>query len=123
MHSFILQDWTTIRGATSTNVTQGESGWLDLTPYQDLIFWLDCREVTGAVTITFQTAPTKDESLFTLITTGSTLAAATTPTIIKALMTTGGTPVARYVRWTLTGPASTYDATFRVYVAANSPGT
>ncbi len=124
MHSFILQDWITIRGATATTtVTQGESGWLDLTPYQDLIFWLDTREVTGAVTITFQTALTKDESLFTLITTGTALVAATTPTIIKALLTTGGTPVARFCRWTLTGPASVWDASFRVYVAANSPGT
>jgi hypothetical protein len=32
-------------------------------------------------------------------------------------------PLARYVRWQLTvGGAASYDATFRIMVAANSPG-
>ena len=45
MHSYILQDWITIRGAAGvTTVTQSESGWLDLSPYQDLTFWIDTRE-------------------------------------------------------------------------------
>jgi hypothetical protein len=43
MHAFILQDWTTIRGGVTT-VTQSEPDWLDLTPYQDIVFWIDVRE-------------------------------------------------------------------------------
>src|SRR5262245_16688428 len=121
MHSFILQDYTTIRGSTSTNVTQSESGWLDLTPYQDLVFWLDVREVTGTVTITYQTSPTKDESLFTSIVTGQQLAVGVAAPK-TALMSGAVAPVARFVRWTLTAPAVAWGCTFRVYVAANSPG-
>ena len=122
MHAFILQDWTTIRGSV-TQVTQGEDGWLDLTAYQDLVFWVDCREVTGTTpSITFQTAPTKDESLFTAIVTATTLSASANPTIVKATLAGATVPIARYLRWQLNGPSGTWDATFRVLVAANSPG-
>ncbi len=123
MHAFMLQDWTTIRGSVTT-VTQGEDGWLDLTAYQDLVFWVDCREQSGssAPTIAFQTSPTKDESLFTSIVTATTLAASATPTVVKALLASATVPIARYLRWQLTGPSGTWDATFRVLVAANSPG-
>jgi hypothetical protein len=125
MHAFILQDWITIRGAVTT-VTQGEDAWLDLTAYQDVVFWLDCREVSGSTTptITFQTAPTKDESLFTAMATASTLSTTTNPTIVKTTLSGASTltPIARYLRWQLLGPSGTWDATFRVLVAANSPG-
>lgn len=30
MHTFILQDWTTIRGGAGISVTQHEAEWLDL---------------------------------------------------------------------------------------------
>ena len=124
MHTFILQDYTTIKGPASTNVTQNESGWLDLTPYQDLIFWTDVRQVTGGtVTFNFQTAPSKDESLFTNIITGIGIAAATVRAgQDKALMSSSTVPVARFLRWNLTGAPSAWDITFRIYVAANSPG-
>src|SRR5262245_13196298 len=39
MHAFMLQDWTTIKAAAgSTTVIQGEDEWLDMSPYQDLVF-------------------------------------------------------------------------------------
>ena len=128
MHAFILQDWITIRGqSTVTTVTQGEDGWLDLTAYQDAIFWIDCREQSGstAPTIQFQTSPTKDESLFVnMMSTATTLVAQTAPSFVKATLA-GATnvPLARFVRWQLNGPSgSLWDATFRVLVSANSPG-
>jgi hypothetical protein len=122
MHAFILQEWITIRGSVTT-VTQGEDGWLDLTAYQDLVFWVDCREVTGTTpAIAFQTAPTKDDSLFTNVIASANLVAASTPAVTKALLASATVPVARYLRWQITGPAGTWDATFRVLIAANSPG-
>jgi hypothetical protein len=122
MHAFVLQDWTTIRGgSTVTTITQGEAGWLDLTAYQDLVFWLDVREASGTPSITFQTSPTKDESLFTQMVTSTALSASSTPVVVKALLSGASNPVARYVRWQLNG-TPTWDATFRVLVAANSPG-
>jgi hypothetical protein len=123
MHAFILQDWITIRGAVAT-VTQGEDSWLDLTAYQDLVFWIDCREQSGSAstTLTFQTSPTKDESLFTAVMNGTPLSSSTSPTLVKALLAGANVPVARYLRWQLVGPSGTWDATFRVLVAANAPG-
>lgn len=125
MHTFILQDYVTIKGATGvTTITQNESGWLDLTPYEDLVFWTDIRQTTGAVTIRFQTSPTKDDALFSDII--ASIGFATGVSSIrqdKATMAGAAVPVARFVRWTLVGPAgSAWDVTFRVYVAANSPG-
>jgi hypothetical protein len=63
MHTFILQDWTTIRGSvTGATVIQQETEWLDLGPYQDVVFWVDVREASGNPVLTLQTAPFKDES-------------------------------------------------------------
>jgi hypothetical protein len=122
MHAFILQDWTTIRGGSSvTTITQGESGWLDLTPYQDLYFWLDVREASGTPSIAFQTSPTKDDSLFTAIVAATTMTSSGSPAIVKAPLSSATIPVARFVRWQING-TPTWDATFRVIVSANSPG-
>lgn len=121
MHTFILQDWTTIRGAAGATITQHESEWLDLSMYQDAVFWVDVREATASPTLTLQTAPTKDESFFQPIVAGFTVAGSATPTVVSAFMTAASVPLARYLRWQLTS-ASAWDATFRIVVAANSPG-
>lgn len=86
------------------------------------MFWLDIREVLNATTVTFniQTSPTKDESLFQTIATYAATGA--TLQILKVLMASATTPLARYVRWQVTSASTPYDATFRILVAANSPG-
>lgn len=125
MHAFVLQDWTTIRGTSGATIVQGEDGWLDLSAYQDVVFWLDCREVTGASnTLNYQTSPTRDETLFqNMLAAGITMAAASTPVVSKALLSGAAVPIARYLRWSITGTAVTpWDATFRILIAANSPG-
>jgi hypothetical protein len=126
-----LQDWTTIRGGGSvTTVTQQETDWLDLAPYQDVVFWIDVKETThngtagGSPTLYLQTSPTLDDSLFQSMTTsGVTMTAAAAPTVLALLMASASTvvPLARYVRWQIVG-TTTWDATFRIAVAANSPG-
>lgn len=122
MHSYVLQDWITIRGSGTTPIPQGESSWLDLAPYQDVNFWLDVREFTGATpTITFQTAPIKEEVLFQPLFGAVTLTLSPSNPY-RCLLFNASVPVARYVRWLLTGPAGTWDATFRVLVAANALG-
>ena len=119
MHSFILQDWITVRGGVAT-MSQAESGWLDLSDYQDAVFWLEAKEALGSPTLYIQTAPTKDESLFSNI--QSQLIAATGGLYtLKVLMATANLPISRWVRWSITGTA-TWDSTFRVLVAANAPG-
>ncbi len=126
MHAFILQDWNTIRGASGVStVIQSEDCWLDLTPYQDVMFWVDCRAVTGTtVQIQFQTSPTKDDSLFTAMLAAATFVTSG-PQISQVILSkTSGVPLARYVRWMITSQTTTaqWDSTFRVLVAANSPG-
>jgi hypothetical protein len=129
MHTFVLQDWTTIRGASGVIISQSEKGWLDLSPFQDLFAWVDVRELTGSpVTLFFDTSPTEDENFFVSMSgatgvTGGALAITTpAPAIVKLPMLTATVPLARFLRWRLTGPASTWDVTMRIVVAANSPG-
>lgn len=130
MHTFVLTDWTTVRGGTGgATITQSESEWLDLTQYEDVIFWIDVREVAGPpVTLNIQTSPTKDDNFFNAANiyqnTGlaaGTFTAASTPTT-KVLMSSATIPLARYVRWQLTSGSATFDATFRIMVSANAPG-
>jgi hypothetical protein len=124
MHGFILQDWTTIRGGGSvTTVTQQETDWLDLAPYQDVVFWIDVKEVTSTATLYLQTSPTLDDSFFQSMAAGVARAAAAAPTVLPLLMASTSTtvPLARYVRWQIVG-TTTWDATFRIALAANSPG-
>jgi hypothetical protein len=124
LHAFVLQEWTTIRSGGAT-VTQSEQEWLDLEPYQDVTFWLQVSEVSGSTTptLTYQTSPTLDEPIFQAMTTGLALAASASPVVTQVFMLSATVPLARYVRWQLTvGGAASYDATFRIMVAANSPG-
>lgn len=89
------------------------------------MFWVDVREATNSPTLTLQTAPTKDDSFFQPIVVGFTIAGSATPTVVSAFMTAASfpatVPLARFLRWQLTS-GSAWDATFRIVVAANSPG-
>jgi hypothetical protein len=120
MHTLILQDWASIAGAATATVTQDETLWLDLAPFQDVVVYLDVRESSGTPTITFETSPAKDNSLFqTLV--SSTMTAGGTPRVLRATMLGSTIPLARYLRWKITS-SSGWDASFRAIVAANSPG-
>ena len=125
MRCFQLQGWTTLRGAsTLASIVQDPSGWLDLTPFQDVIFWLDVRNVTAPGTtlaLAFQTAPNRDGSLFVPVATITPLTAAAAPLVTKVLVASATQPLARWLRWSLaqTGATGTWDATFRVWIAAN----
>jgi hypothetical protein len=130
METFILQDFVTIRGdKTISSITQSVECWLDLASYQDVVAYLDVREFSvgggNNVTMGYQTSPTRDDALFTTMTgvagpvpVNLALGVTVTPII------NGGTfaSLARYLRWQLgvTGvPNAAWDATFRVFIAAN----
>jgi hypothetical protein len=51
----------------------------------------------------------------------ASVSASSTPTVLSVVMLASAVPLARYVRWQLTGTA-TWDTTFRVFVSANAPG-
>jgi hypothetical protein len=136
MHGFVLQDWITIRGGSSiATVTQSEHQWLSLDGYQDLLAWIDVREITGGgqntVVFNLQTAPIKDEILFQTmeptplaLTITQTLAPSVRK-VVLAVSSTWTVPLGKFVRWQLvTGvaPSSSWDVTFRILVCANPLG-
>jgi hypothetical protein len=126
MHSYVLQDWVTIRGASGVkSVPQNERTWLDLAGYQDVIMWLQVAEVTtgsGTIVVSYDTAPIKDETLFVAMGSTTVSSAAMSPTLTKVLLSQlPNQPLCRWVRWRLTQTlaSATWDITFRILVAAN----
>jgi hypothetical protein len=134
MYGYLLQDWITIRssttGASPPAIIQSEVDWISLQPYQDVVFWLDVKSVAlgglTSMTLDYETAPAKDEGLFTKMITTTALTAAVSRQDKVLLAQNPTVPLARWVRWKLsfTGTASSeYGACFRIYCAANAVGT
>lgn len=125
MYSFVLQDWITIRGTNTTPIIQTESDWLDMSPYQDCVAWVDVTEQIGTPTLAFETAPLPEDRLFVQMNTTAislTVPGTPAPQVIQMLMGSAAVPVAQFLRWKVTGPASPWDVTFRILLAANAPG-
>jgi hypothetical protein len=127
MQTFLLTDWTTIRGNNTNGgiiqITQEESEWLDLTPYGSVSFFVDCRGASGTSTSLFlDTSPCRDEAFFTQLTGSLALVASQSPVLLYTGMP-GASILARFVRWRLsTASASTWDACFRIFAGAVVPG-
>ena len=139
MFGYVLQDWITVRGnvpaSGSADIIQGESTWMGFSSFQDVVIWLDVREITfpaGGSTVSwyFETSPSKDNNLFTPMPTPASVISLNntyTPgvqTLSKVILANAATtaPLATWVRWRLTcngTSGNTWDATFRVLVAAN----
>jgi hypothetical protein len=126
MHCFLLQDYVTLSGASNLPITQSADAWLDLSGFQDIVVYLEVKEFSlgGAtnVLIAYQTGPTPEEALFATMT-SLNLALGVTVTILNK--DTAAIPLARWLRFQM-GPdiagGSAWDATFRVWVAANARG-
>lgn len=124
MHCFLAQDWITIRGPNTsppTFIIQSEACWLDLSGYQNVVAWLDVREWSGATSISvlFQTAPLKDESMF--VTMGTVGVTTNTLTVTPLLKDATTYPLTRWVRWRAVsnGATGVWDLTFRLWIAAS----
>ena len=136
MHCFPFQDWLTLRGTATgaiASITQTESSWLDVSPYQNVVAWLDVREVTspsgGSLYIDFQTGPAKDENYFLSLvnqqgqsTSGVAMTSASSPTVQRFLQDGAYTPLSRWLRWKVSTNVSTttaWDVTFRIWLAVS----
>ena len=124
-----MQDWITVRGGLRTVVMPTASQWLDLPDHDDLLLMLDVREVTGTVTMAYQTAPSKEDGAFqSLLLTGPFTVAVTAsgtpqvnlPRLDRFLAAYTPVPIGRHIRWQLTSSSSTWDVTFRLWAAAYS---
>ena len=132
MYCFMLSPWTTLRGqSTVTTIAQSESQWLDLRGFEDFAAWLEVKEVTlsGAthVTLTYQASPTKDDVLFTGVATAINLDTVVGSVVITPVLKANATvPLSRWLRYQLgvTGtPTAAWDASFRIWIAANIGAT
>jgi hypothetical protein len=120
-HSFLMQDWLLLESTSAVAITQPENGWLDLSDYQDVTFFLLVNQTTATTTISYQTSPDKTDAIFQNMVPAVTLTSGTSPIVTQVLMLSATVPLARYVRWQITGP-NNWSASFRIVVTANAPG-
>jgi hypothetical protein len=125
LDAFLLQNWVSINAASAlTSVAQGEDdpcGWLDISAYEDVAFHLEVKSVTGTVTMYYDTSPSRDETSFSPLLPGFTMA--TGVRVDQAIAAHTIPPHAQYLRWRLTNPggAGSWGALFRIWVSAYSP--
>ena len=117
MDGTCLQGWVTVRGTElATSVVQSADSWIDVGVCEDLVFFLEVREITASVRLFYETAPAREQGAFLPMVSIATLA--TGVRVDRVFSTNGGVPPARYVRWRLqqaSGP--TWDVTFRIWIA------
>jgi hypothetical protein len=127
MDTHLLQDWITVNGtSTVTSITQVETAYLDAEPYQDVMVFVDVRQFTGtAPTINVETAPIKDESLFSAMFSENVSVLGNVLLVWKiTLSSKPSVPVARWVRWRCSATAgAAWSITFRILVSGNALGT
>lgn len=130
--TFLMQPWITLRGSVSspnavTQITQDDALWLDLSRYADAAFWVDVCGVTnaagnGAVTLSFESSPSTDETGFRAVAPALTLAPSTdglgnvVPSLVKTTRSSITAPLTRWTRWrvTATGTSGTWEVSFRI---------
>jgi hypothetical protein len=118
MDALCLQDWITIKADPEiSSLAQPSSGWLDVSLYEDLVFFLDVKEADGTPQVTYQTAPAAEESAF--------LTVISTPVLSgpvgradAALTIYSPVPTAKFVRWMLSSQSPPWAITFRIWIAA-----
>jgi hypothetical protein len=119
MRGVCLTEWRTVDGynpiteAAVPAFSQAESGWVDVGDCEDVIIFLEVKEATGS-SLVYQTCPTKDDASFQPLFPAFTLVPGTR--IDRVLASYAFVPVARYVRWQISGSGD-YDATFRIHLA------
>lgn len=124
MDAALLQDSLTINGGGGIpSIIQSAHQYLDIGRNEDLVFYLDVKNVSnvsGPVTISYETSPTPQDSSFLAMIAPITIS---TPglRVDRAAFSTAAVPPARYVRWRLSSAGtSNWGATFRIWVAAYS---
>ena len=117
MVPLLLQDWATLRGTAA--VTQSEFGWLDTSGFLDLVTWLEVSEISaGTLFCAFQTAPTKDETLFTAMNNVDATSPSAVPITLGLqvgvyLRDTALCPLSHWLRWQIQNPGGqAWDLTF-----------
>ena len=125
LDSILLADWTTLVGSTSASeIIQPANQWLDLPEHEDVIFFLDVKEVGGTVTMSYETSPSRQSSQFVPMIAPISLSVTSQPRVDRALFAANSFPLARFLRWRVqgSGVGSPWDVTFRIWIVAYSYG-
>jgi hypothetical protein len=114
MRGLLVQNWVTIRSAANVpTITQGADSWIDLGDVEDLVLFLDVREVSGGAKMVYQTSPTKQETSFVNMLPAFSIA--TGVRIDRVFADMAAVPAARFIRWQFSTVAA--DVTFRLWCA------
>lgn len=129
MYPRLLQDWKTHSGAAGADdLLQSESDWASFRPFQDIVFYTECKELdlggSANILVALETSPTKDESLFSIL---ATVTLAVGQTVVSPVLLASNplVPLARWVRYRLmtNGAAlAPWSATFRILCTASAVG-
>lgn len=116
-----LQPWLTIRGPDSGTLIQDQDSWLDLQDYDDLVIWYEVADQSNVDGLAVETAPVLDETMFvSVISLG--VGVTSGPRLETAMLASATVPLARYLRWKVTGRiGSSFSLTFRIWVVASRP--
>ena len=110
-----LTDWITLNGNSSTDeVVQSMRDWIDASAYADCVFYLAVRDYSGSPTVHYQTSPTEDEVFWQDMATEAVTS--TTSQLEKVAYASASTPLARYIRYKITGTAA-WSLTFKIGVS------
>jgi hypothetical protein len=118
-HSILLQDWTTVRGSTtSTVVSQPVNGYADMTAFRNWVAYVDVSDASGSPSMALETSPTADNTFF--ISFDGTLFSPSVGVTTKISRYAGSyLPVARFLRWRISSSSSApWSASFRIIVSA-----
>lgn len=122
MDGTLLQNWVDISGSTAlTSITQGADLWFDLGDCEDVSFYLEVKEVTGTVTMNYETGPSAlEDASFLACVVPFTLV--TGVRVDRVLASYANVPAAQFVRWRLSNPggAGSWDAMFRIWISTYS---
>jgi hypothetical protein len=116
MDALLLQDFISVSAASTTQIVQSPSGWIDLGEIEDVVLYTDIRETSGTGTLAIETSPTMQNGSFVSLVSFTPAVGLRTDVVTAYL---AKVPAARFLRWSLTAPVGTTgDATFRIWVAA-----
>lgn len=121
-HAVLLQDWITIRGGAAGEVTQAEDMYADLSPYGDVVAFMEVSDFTAGTIGYHETSPTKDNQFFSPMH-ATAIAPAVGVTTYIYRYSTATLPLARWVRWRFSHPTTAWTITFRIWLSPNPSGT
>lgn len=119
--SLLLQNTTTVQGATASDQVAQVEGILDLAGAIDVVIWSVIYAYSGSgVRLWFETSASGGDG--TWLNVGSVIASsATKPALVKVSFADATVPIARYLRWVVYGTSGSFSLTFQSWVVAR-PG-